>query len=218
MSEHSKVTPGPSDNIPYGKDLHFVIYSAVKRLIDFIAALFILLFAAIPMLAVALAVKLTSRGPAVFRQPRVGRNGELFNCLKFRSMYTDAPNSCASADLEKADAYITPVGNILRKTSLDELPQIINILKGEMSFIGPRPLIPEETYIHSERKRLGVYILRPGISGLAQVSGRDLVPPDEKVRFDSEYLKHIGLAQDIRTIFKTIFNVPREKDIHEGEL
>lgn len=218
MNENSKLTPGASNASPSGNDLHFVVYSAVKRLIDVFFAFFILLFASVPMLVIALAVRLTSKGPAVFKQPRVGRNGELFNCLKFRSMYVNAPNSCASAELEKAKTYITPIGNILRKTSLDELPQIINILKGEMSFIGPRPLIPEETYIHTERKRLGVYILRPGISGLAQVSGRDLVPPDEKVRLDSEYLKHFGLVQDIRIIFKTVFNVLGEKDIHEGEL
>lgn len=218
MSKNNKSTSGNVHGKPFKPTARFIIYSAVKRAFDVLFAAIALILAVLPMAGIALAVKLTSKGPAVFKQKRIGKNGETFYCLKFRSMYIDAPASCATADLEKADKFITPVGNILRKTSLDELPQLINIVKGEMSFIGPRPLIPEETYIHDERMRLGVYALRPGISGLAQINGRDLVKPAEKVKLDEKYLKHFGLAQDIMILFKTVFNVLGAKDIHEGEL
>lgn len=209
---------GNSDRIPFRKTPRFFAYSGIKRIFDFFFAALALISAGIPMAFIALIVKCTSKGPAIFKQPRVGKDGVIFNCLKFRSMYTDAPASCASAELSEADSYITPIGAVLRKTSLDELPQLINILKGEMSFIGPRPLIPEEEYIHSERKKNGVYLLRPGISGLAQIKGRDLVKPAEKVKYDTEYLKKFGLLEDISILFRTVLNVLCAKDIHEGEI
>lgn len=212
-----KPTDG-TDNVPFRKTFRFIFYSTIKRALDLFFAAVAMLFAAIPMLFIALAVKLTSKGPAVFRQKRVGKDGEIFDCLKFRSMFIDAPASCASAELEQADSYITPIGRLLRKTSLDELPQLINILRGEMSFIGPRPLIPEEEYIHRERKKNGVYNLRPGISGLAQIKGRDLVKPAEKVRLDTEYLRKFGILEDVSILIRTVLNVISEKDIYEGEI
>lgn len=218
MQNNIQNPTGSSHSAPFRKTPRFIAYSAVKRGLDFFFAGIALICAGIPMAIIALVVKLTSKGPAIFRQPRVGKDGEIFQCLKFRSMYKNAPASCASAELSEADSYITPVGAILRKTSLDELPQLINILKGEMSFIGPRPLIPEEEYIHSERKKNGVYLLRPGISGLAQIKGRDLVKPAEKVKYDTEYLKKFGLIEDISILLRTVLNVVCEKDIHEGEI
>lgn len=218
MHDNIQNPTGGSKHVPFKKTPHFIAYGVVKRILDCFFAAIALLFAALPMLCIALAVKLTSKGSAVFKQPRVGKNGELFECLKFRSMYVNAPSSCATAELAKADSYITPIGRLLRKTSLDELPQLINILKGEMSFIGPRPLIPEEEFIHRERKKNGVYNLRPGISGLAQIKGRDLVQPAEKVKLDTEYLNKIGLIEDIYILLQTVLNVISEKDIHEGEI
>lgn len=218
MNENIQKGENLSEAPPFKKSFHFILYNSVKRIFDFLLALFALIPAGIPMAFIALLIKLTSRGPALFRQIRIGKNGVKFYCYKFRSMYIDAPASCATSELSCADSYITPIGAILRKTSLDELPQLINILKGEMSFIGPRPLIPEEEYIHSERKRLGVYNLRPGISGLAQINGRDLVRPAEKVRLDFEYLTDFGFKEDVKILFRTVYNVIGAKDIHEGEL
>lgn len=216
MNENPLNQCNHSENSVFKKDAHFSFYSGLKRCFDFTASFIALVLGAIPMLIIALAVRLSDNGPAIFRQKRIGKDGKPFSCLKFRSMSLSAPASCATANLDQNAGYITPIGKLLRKTSLDELPQIINILKGEMSFIGPRPLIPEEEYIHNERLRLGVYNLRPGISGLAQVNGRDFVKPDEKVRLDAEYLNSFGMVSDLKILFKTFFNVLGKKDIHEG--
>ena len=191
-------------------------YMILKRILDFITASVATVFAAIPMGIIALAVRLDSGGEAFFRQKRIGRDLKPFYCLKFRSMRKDAPSYCATKELHGADDYITRVGRILRKTSLDELPQLFNILKGEMSFIGPRPLIPEETAVHALREQYGVYNLRPGISGLAQINGRDLVPDEEKAAMDREYLDKFSLKEDIKIFFGTIRGVLTKRDIHEG--
>ena len=148
-------------------------------------ALVDLLFAAIPMLVFILAIRLDTGEKALFRQKRVGRNGALFDCFKFRTMKKDAPSSMSKKTLENADGYITRTGSFLRKTSLDELPQLFNIIKGEMSFIGPRPLIPDEKKVHTLREQYGVYQIRPGISGYAQIHGRDMITDEEKAALDS---------------------------------
>lgn len=199
-------------------DGHFKRYSIIKRMLDFIFALLGIILAALPMLFISALVKATSKGPAVFRQKRIGKDSMPFDCLKFRTMFTSAPSSCATRDLKKADSFITPVGKVLRKTSLDEIPQLVNVLKGEMSFIGPRPLIPEEKDIHEARQKAGVYMLRPGISGYAQVHGRDFVTAEEKVKMDEHYLHHFGFGTDVRILFDTIMSVLCAKDIHEGEV
>ncbi len=200
----------------FTKSASFRSYKALKRVFDFTCALLALILGFIPMLLLSLVVIAESKGPAVFKQKRIGLNGKEFTCYKFRSMRMNAP-SCATAELENADLYITKIGKIMRKTSLDELPQLINIIKGDMSFIGPRPLIPNETYIHEKRTEMGVYNLRPGISGYAQINGRDLVSPDEKVFLDTVYLHNFSLATDIKIFFATILSVLKSDGIVEGK-
>ena len=165
-------------------------------------ALFIMLA---PMLLVALLVKLTSRGEVIFKQERIGRGGEVFVCYKFRSMRADAPHDVPTSQLEGASRYITPLGRVLRRTSLDELPQIINVLRGDMSFVGARPLIPAERDMHRAREAGGVYELRPGITGLAQVCGRDMLDDAQKLSLDLEYVGKVGLWLDVKIFLRTLF-------------
>lgn len=194
----------------------FKRYDKVKRALDLFFAFLLLVVAAIPCVVICLLVKATSPGPAIFKQTRIGRFGKPFHCFKFRTMFAEAPQYCATPDLHDANQFITPLGKILRKTSLDELPQLFNVLKGDMSFIGPRPLIPEEKGIHEERLKRGVYELRPGISGLAQINGRDRVGAEDKVRYDEEYLHKISFSFDAKILFGTFFGVLRGNDIVEG--
>ena len=160
------------------------MYSFFKRLLDIVLSLTALIVLAPLLLVLALLVKLDSPGPALFKQKRVGRNEKLFDIYKFRSMYTSAPRDVATSELQNAESHITRVGRVLRKTSLDELPQLFNVLKGEMSLIGPRPLVPNEKDIHELRREKGAYRVRPGITGWAQVNGRDCVLPVDKARLD----------------------------------
>lgn len=146
-------------------------YRYVKRAMDVVGAVVGLVLMAVPMVLVAVAVKLDSPGPVFFRQLRMGRHSVPFVCYKFRSMVTSAPKECAANDLQDRAHMVTRVGNFLRKSSLDEVPQLWNVLKGDMSLIGPRPLILKETWINEERTRRGVYELQPGITGLAQICG-----------------------------------------------
>lgn len=210
-------TDFPFAETDFIKSARFRSYSALKRILDFICAFLALTVGFIPMLLLSLAVVIESKGPAVFRQKRIGLDGKEFTCYKFRSMKIDAP-SCATADLDDPDLYITKIGKIMRKTSLDELPQLINILKGDMSFIGPRPLIPQEAYIHEKRIEMGVYNLRPGISGYAQINGRDLVSPDEKVFLDTVYLHNFSFITDVKIFFATILSVLKSDGIVDGKV
>lgn len=195
----------------------FRSYKMLKRVLDFICASLALTVGFIPMLLLSLIIIAESKGPAVFRQKRIGLDGKEFTCLKFRSMKVDAP-SCATAELDDPDLYITKIGKLMRKTSLDELPQLINIIKGDMSFIGPRPLIPEESYIHEKRLDMGVYNLRPGISGYAQINGRDLVSPDEKVFLDTVYLHNFSFITDVKIFFATILSVLKSDGVVDGKV
>ena len=189
-------------------------YRAVgKRLVDVILACAMLVIAFVPMLMIALLVKLTSRGEAIFKQERIGRGGEIFVCYKFRSMSADAPHDVPTARFEEAASYITPIGRLLRRTSLDELPQIINVLKGDMSFVGARPLIPSEVAMHRGRESGGVYELRPGITGLAQVRGRDMIDDSQKLAFDLEYARNLGLWLDVKIFFGTLLGALLGKNI-----
>ena len=182
-------------------------YLFLKRALDIIFSALLLMFLCLPMIIIALAVWLTSEGGALFRQERVGRDGRVFICYKFRTMYTWAPSKCPKSGFFDAEAYITPVGRLLRRSSLDELPQLFNVLKGDMSLVGPRPLIAEEGEIHQLRQRCGVYRLRPGITGLAQVGGRDNVSDIEKARLDVRYTKELSLAKDTRILLKTVLGM-----------
>ncbi len=218
MNRNSNLNDSSGENGIFVPDRHFKRYSIIKRILDFVFALLALTVAAVPMLLIAAVVKATTKGPAVFKQKRIGKNLKTFYCLKFRTMVVSAPSSCATCELKKADSFITPVGKILRKTSLDEVPQLINVLRGEMSFIGPRPLIPEEKEVHEAREKAGVYNLRPGISGYAQVHGRDYVTSKEKAALDAHYLHNFGFGADVRILLDTVRDVLCAKDIHEGQV
>lgn len=180
-------------------------YRLLKRAVDIAVGLSVAVFGAVPMLIIAALIKLDSKGPAIFRQERLGKDGKIFVMYKFRSMNVDAEVN-GPQWAEKEDDRCTKVGSILRKTRLDELPQFINILKGEMSLVGPRPERPYfydefETYIHGFRNRL---VVRPGLTGWAQVSGGYDLLPEEKIVYDMEYISKMSVGMDLRCIFKTV--------------
>lgn len=180
-------------------------YAVVKRVGDVMLSVSLLLFLALPMLLIAVWVRSDSAGTAIFRQTRVGRRGQLFTVYKFRTMAVGTPR-CSSADLSRLGRtrYITRAGRILRRTGLDELPQLWNVLCGEMSLVGPRPVIPEEEKLILLRASLGASDLRPGITGLAQVSGRDDRAVEEKAVLDALYARIQSPLTDIGVLFKTL--------------
>lgn len=188
-------------------------YRYVKRAVDVVGSVVGLTLLVVPMVLIAAAIKLDSKGPVFFRQLRMGRHSVPFVCYKFRSMYTSAPKECAANDLQDRAHMVTKVGNFLRKSSLDEVPQLWNVLKGDMSLIGPRPLILNETWINEERARRGVYELQPGITGLAQICGRNQVSDRDKVYFDEYYLIHYGFCLDVKIFLGTFLYVLLRKDI-----
>ena len=193
------------------------IFSAVKRCSDILLSAVGLIVTALPMAITAICIKADSVGPVIFKQQRVGRNGKLFTMYKFRSMYVSAPENCATYELEDAQHQITPVGAFIRKTSLDELPQLINVLKGDMSIVGPRPLIKQEKLIHTLRMNSGVYKLRPGITGWAQINGRDTVSITSQAERDAYYVHHRNFALDCKILFRTFFKVIKHDGIKEGK-
>lgn len=168
------------------------------------------------MLICALAIALEGGGPVIFRQWRMGADRRPFICFKFRTMTADAPHNCATAELCTPERYITPVGALLRATSLDELPQLFNVLRGDMSLIGPRPVICEERELIGLRDSLGVYAIRPGMTGLAQVRGRDSVPLRRKAAYDAQYMENMSFALDAVLLWRTLINVVNRADIREG--
>ncbi len=180
------------------------VYSFIKRTFDVCVSAAALIMLSPILLILAAVIKLDSQGPVIFSQDRVGKNGNLFKIYKFRTMKVTAPSETATADLSNPYAYITRVGRILRKTSLDELPQLFNVFKGDMSLVGPRPLIKSESDVHKLRMREGVYDVRPGVTGWAQVNGRDCVPADEKVYFDKQYVIKRSIGFDLLILFKTV--------------
>ncbi len=192
-------------------------YLFIKRAFDLCAALVVTAILLLPMAVISLIICLESKGKPIYSQIRMGRHGKPFTFYKFRSMYLDAP-VCATRDLEDANQYITKVGAFLRITSLDELPQLINIIKGDMSFIGPRPVILAETELINKRRACGVYDVRPGITGYAQVNGRDFVSIDSKVEYDSFYAHNASVLFDVKLFFKTVKCVLKSDGIHEGTI
>ncbi len=179
-------------------------YRFVKRSFDLIVSFLMLVILSPVFLIVAIAVKCDSKGPVLFKQKRLGRNEKVFNCYKFRSMRTDAPKNMATSLLENPEQYQTRVGRVLRKLSLDELPQLWCVFVGNMSIIGYRPLILNEAKCNDMRKRLDVFSMRPGISGYAQVYGRDDVYYKNKAVMDSIYVKNASIGFDIKMMFKTV--------------
>lgn len=184
----------------------------MKRIFDLVVAAGALIVFALPMLAVAIAVRATSRGPAIYWSDRVGRDNKVFRMPKFRSMRIETP-AVATHLLSDTTAWLTPIGGFLRKSSLDELPQLWSILVGDMSIVGPRPALFNQDDLIALRTEHGVHRLRPGLTGWAQVNGRDELPIPEKVKLDVEYLRKRSFALDLRTIWMTIGKVIRAKDI-----
>jgi len=186
------------------------VYFIQKRLFDVVLSS-ILLFLLLPILLIIyLMIKIQEPGPAIFKQKRLGKDGQLFDILKFRTMKIHAP-SIAAAEICEED-YVTELGRLLRRTSLDELPQLLNILKGEMSFVGPRPLIPNEGSINDRRRELGIHKLRPGLTGWAQVIARDTSNQDQKLELDIYYKTHKSLALDLKIMFMTFFTMVHDKE------
>lgn len=188
----------------------------LKRFFDVIVSALMILILSPLFIIITCAIFLDDGRPILFKQLRVGKNEKRFNIYKFRSMSTKAPKAVATSDLSDPYAYITRVGRFLRKSSLDELPQLFNILKGDMSLVGPRPLIRQEKEIYKLRKNMGVYSVRPGITGWAQINGRDVVTNKEKVKLDKEYVEKRSFWFDLKILFKTIIVVISGKGFAEG--
>ncbi len=178
----------------------------LKRPFDLLLALLAACILIIPVAVVAVCVKLTSAGPAVYWSDRVGRYNKLFRMPKFRTMRTDTP-AVATHLLSNPDQYLTPIGSFLRKTSLDELPQLWSILKGDMSFVGPRPALYNQHDLIGLRTERGVHAIPPGLTGWAQINGRDELPIPDKVSLDAYYLQHQSFGLDLRILFMTFFKV-----------
>ena len=192
------------------------MYLKFKRLIDIILSLLGLVVLSPVFLILIIAIKIDSKGPVLFKQKRVGIHKSHFNILKFRTMKTDTPKDIPTHQLENPNQWITRVGKFMRKTSLDELPQIINILKGEMSIIGPRPALWNQYDLIAERDKYGANEVPVGLTGWAQINGRDAIDIKDKVRYDVEYVDKMGLKMDAKCFFGTIVNVLRGSGVVEG--
>lgn len=184
----------------------------IKRVFDLSLACFAVLFLVIPFLLVWLMVRITSKGPALYWSDRVGRNNNIFKMPKFRSMYVDTP-AVATHLLANPDQFLTPIGSFLRKSSLDELPQLWSIIIGDMSFVGPRPALFNQDDLIALRTQYGVHKLIPGLTGWAQVNGRDELPIPEKVKLDVEYMQRQSFFLDIKIIFLTFVKVLKSEGV-----
>lgn len=192
------------------------MYLKIKRLIDItLSALGIIVLSPIFVILI-IAIKLDSKGPVLFKQKRVGIHKSHFNILKFRTMRIDTPKDTPTHLLENPDQWITKVGKFLRKTSLDELPQIWNIFVGQMSIIGPRPALWNQYDLIEERDKYGTNDVPPGLTGWAQINGRDELPIEVKAKLDGEYVEKIGLKIDVKCFFGTIVSVVKSDGVVEG--
>ena len=192
------------------------MYTHVKRILDFLLSLLALVVLSPLLLVLAVIIRATSPGPVFFRQKRVGQYKSHFMIYKYRTMRTDAPKDQPTHLLKDPNAYITPVGRFLRRSSLDELPQLFNILRGEMSLVGPRPALWNQFDLIAERDKFGANDVRPGLTGWAQINGRDELPIDVKARLDGEYVKRMSFFFDARCILGTVIKVMRSEGIVEG--
>ena len=184
----------------------------LKRTVDFTTALTAILFLSLPMLLIALLVRLTSPGPILYWSDRIGRHNTIFKMPKFRTMRIDPP-AVATHLLTEPARFLTPIGKFLRKSSLDELPQLISILKGDMSFVGPRPALFNQYDLIELRTRNGVQVLTPGLTGWAQINGRDELPIPVKVEFDEYYLKNRSLMLDVQIMYRTFLKVAKSEGV-----
>jgi O-antigen biosynthesis protein WbqP len=192
------------------------MYLKIKRLIDILLSLIGLILLSPFFLILIIAIKLDSRGPVIFKQKRVGIKKNHFNILKFRTMRIDTPKDTPTHLLENPDQYITKVGKFLRKNSLDELPQIWNIFVGQMSIIGPRPALWNQFDLIAERDKYGANDVPPGLTGWAQINGRDELPIEIKAKLDGEYVERISLWMDAKCFFRTILIVVKSEGVVEG--
>lgn len=192
------------------------MYIVIKRIIDFVLSLLAVVILSPILLVVAIWIKVDSKGPILFKQKRVGKNKTHFSMLKFRTMRTDTPSEMPTHLLNNPDFYITKIGKILRKTSLDELPQILNILVGQMSIIGPRPALWNQFDLIQERDKYGANDILPGLTGWAQINGRDELEIDVKARLDGDYVKQISFGMDVKCFFGTIVSVVKSDGVVEG--
>lgn len=195
-----------------------MMYLKIKRLIDFFLALIGLVALSPLFLVVVIAIKIDSKGPVLFKQKRFGKNKVFFNILKFRTMRVDTPKDTPTHLLDNPDQWITKVGKLLRKTSLDELPQIINILVGEMSIIGPRPALWNQMDLINKRDLYQANDVPVGLTGWAQINGRDELEIDMKASLDGEYAAEIGFIMDIKCFFGTIVSVLKKEGVIEGNI
>jgi O-antigen biosynthesis protein WbqP len=184
----------------------------MKRIFDFTIAFLFLLIASIPIILIASLVKVTSKGPVLYWSNRVGKNNAIFKMPKFRTMRINTP-AVATHLLANPDQYLTSIGKFLRKSSLDELPQLLSILNGDMSFVGPRPALFNQDDLVELRTQIGIQTLTPGLTGWAQINGRDELPIHIKVGFDEYYLKHRSFLFDVKIILMTVFKVLRSEGV-----
>lgn len=192
------------------------MYQKVKRGIDFVIALLGLILLSPVLLILVIAIKLDSPGPVLFRQKRVGIHKSHFQILKFRTMRIDTPKDMPTHLLQNPEQYITKVGAFLRKTSLDELPQILNIIRGDMAIVGPRPALWNQYDLIEERDKYGANDIRPGLTGWAQINGRDELEIPVKAKLDGEYVSKMSFAMDLRCFFGTFLSVLRADGVVEG--
>ncbi len=192
------------------------MYPICKRILAIIISGSAIVILSPILLLIALAIKLDSRGPVLFKQKRVGKNKKHFMIYKFRSMYVDAPSDMPTHLLQNPTAMITKVGAFLRKTSLDELPQLFNIFKGEMAIVGPRPALWNQYDLIEERDKYRANDIRPGLTGWAQINGRDELEIDEKSKLDGYYVENMGLLLDIKCFFGTFISVAKSEGVVEG--
>lgn len=188
------------------------IYNFIKRIIDIFCSLVGLILFSPVFIVTAILIRIESKGDVIFKQLRVGKNGKTFYIYKFRSMKIDTP-TMATNDMKNPEMYITKVGKFIRKTSIDELPQLINILMGDMSIVGPRPVIDKETDLINLRKQNKIDVILPGITGWAQINGRDNLGNEEKVKYDKEYLEKRSIKFDLYIMCMTVLKVLKRDDI-----
>lgn len=193
------------------------LYIKIKRIIDFALSLIGLIVLSPILLIVMVAIKIDSPGPILFKQKRVGIDKTHFDILKFRTMKSDTPKDVPTHMLANPEQYITKVGKLLRKTSLDELPQLINILKGDMSIVGPRPALWNQDDLLAERDKYGANDVIPGLTGWAQINGRDELDIPVKAKLDGDYVQQLGLMMDLKCFFGTIRVLLKSEGVSEGK-
>ncbi len=193
------------------------MYKYVKRFLDIFLSVLALIVFAVPMVIFSVIIKCESKGPIIFKQKRIGKNKKEFYIYKFRTMRADTPKNVPTHLLSDPKSYITKSGAFFRKTSIDELPQLFNIIKGDMSIIGPRPALWNQYDLIEQRDKFGANECLPGLTGLAQINGRDEIEIEKKAEFDGEYVKNISFWLDLKIFFLTIKSVFKAEGIKEGK-